>query len=480
MLRFWLIVAGLSVVACKPEPAPAEGKPTVDAEAAPAGDADAAGLPKQDLRADQTVIKFAVYGMPGGDGTVLAAAKAIHAEKFSEFNLATSDVVNKTPSVLLVAPPMTEFAPPSVDRLRVFGRGLPEAQAHAVQESREAVVMAFAGSKEQSAAVHRAALQMAADVAAKAGGLIWDEDTGQLFSVDAWAERMAKDIAEPASLGQHFAVRSYREGAMVRLVTFGLSKFGLPDLVVDNVPVASASPMGNLVNLAAAALVASPTLDRPGTLVIDLEALGIERPKGAASRIEVNLAKAEPKKGGPDNRTMAIVFPGPAESLHERQAKLLAKVTGAKDEVTRSPMDSEIVDASRQAQRELAALRPAFDAGLAKHETLLVKAPFPARTGGQEWMWVEVQGWNGKKLSGILQNEPKLTDKVEAGSNVEVNQALVLDYIHKKPDGTVVGNATAKILERKRSEAMHGWDAGDPKTRPRLGEAVAEEPPAEP
>lgn len=471
MVRVWLIVVGLSLVACEPEPALPVANATVrESQAVAAVEVDGPQLAKGDLRAKQTVIKFAVYGMPGGEGTVLAAAKEIHAQEFSGLHLATTQAANKTPSVLLVAPPMSEFAPPTVERLRYFGRGLPEAQANAVQESREAVVMAFAMSKKQSDAVHRDALAMAAAVAKKAGGLIWDEDTGQLFSVAAWSDRLAKDPTDAANLGQHFAVRSYREGNLVRLVTFGLSKFGLPDIVVPDVPVASASPMGNLVNLAAAALVASPELKQPGRLVVDLAELGIERPKGAASRIEVTLAMGERSEGDPDNRTVVIVFPGPADSVHERQAALLAKVTGTKDELTRSSMDSEIVDASRQAQRELSALRPAFDAGLAKHETLLVKAPFPTRTGGQEWMWVEVQGWDGKKLTGILQNDPQLADDLEAGSKVKVNQALVLDYIHKKADGSVVGNATAKILERKKSEAMHGWDAGDPKTRTKLGE----------
>ncbi len=434
-------------------------------------------VPAGDLRADQTVIKFAVYGMPGGGGEVLRAAEEIHKKDFPRLNLATTDVAKKTPSVLLVAPPMSEFAPPAVDRLRYFGRGLTEAQAQGVQASREAVVMAFAGTKGQSAALHRDALRMTAAVAVKTGGLIWDEDTGQLLSQAAWKKRLSADPAHAANLGQHFAVRSYREGNLVRLVSFGMSKFGLPDITIEEVPVASASAMGNLLNLVAARLVAKPQLEKRGEVTIELSKLGIELPKGAQGRIVLNLARAEPKEGHPENRTVAVIFPGGADTLHERQAKVLAKITGARDELKRSPMDLEIIEARQQAQEELAALQPAFAGGLAKHEMLLVKAPFPTLTGGQEWMWVEIQGWEGKKIKGILQNDPQLTKGLKAGSAVEVNQALVMDYIHKKADGTIVGNATAKILERKESEAMHGWDAGDPKKAPKLGEATVGESP---
>ncbi len=428
-------------------------------------------VPAGDLRSDQTVIKFAVYGMPGGDSAVLRAAQEIHKRDFPRLNLATTDVAKQTPSVLLVAPPMSEFAPPSVDRLRHFGRGLTEAQAQGVQASTEAVVMAFVGTKVQAAALHRDALRMTAAVAVKTGGLIWDEDTGQLLSQAAWKKRLSADPAHPANLGQHFAVRSYREGNLVRLVSFGMSKFGLPDITIEDVPVASASAMANLLNLVAARLVAKPKLETRGEVTIDLSKLGIELPKGAVGRIVLGLAVAEPKEGQPENRTVAVTFPG-TDTLHERQAKVLAKITGARDELKRSPMDLEILEARQQAQRELAALQPAFAGGLAKHEMLLVKAPFPTLTGSQEWMWVEIQGWEGKKIKGILQNDPQLTKDLKAGSAVEVNQALVMDYIHKKADGTIVGNATAKILERKESEAMHGWDAGDPKKAPKLGEAI--------
>ena len=147
---------------------------------------------------------------------------------------------------------------------------------------------------------------------------------------------------------------------------------------------------------------------------VELSELGIELPKGAVSRLVLNLAPVEPKEGHPDNRTIAVVFPGPADTLHERQAKVLAKITGARDELKSSAMDAEIIAARRKAQQELAALAPAFAAGLAKHETLLVKAPFATLTGGQEWMWVEIQGWEGKKITGILQNDPQLTQGIQA------------------------------------------------------------------
>ncbi len=454
-----MLCLATSTVACEADPKATVPSPPAAASEPPA-DPALALVPAGDLRADQAVIKFAVYGMPSGPGGVLTAAQAIHAQDFAGLHAVDADGRGTTPSVLIVAPPMAEFAPPSPEELRSAGRGLSGDQMRAVQRSTEAVVMAFAGTKEQLPALHRDALRMTAAVAARTGGVVWDEDTGQLFGVDAWTKRVAADPTQPRNVGQHIAIHSTRTDELVRQVTFGMGKYGLPDILVRDVPPASAEAMGRLVNLVAASFVTTPSLATAGQLALDVPAPAPARPKASPSSIQLTLVRPERTPDLPENRVLEIVFVGPAPSLHERQAAVLARLTGARDRVTKSRLDPQVVEASMLAKQRLALLQPAFTQGFDERETLLVKAPFKTKDQGKEWMWVEVLTWEGDEISGILQNDPAYVDELESGARVEVAQASVFDYIHKKADGTIVGNETAALIEAKAKQAERGWNAG--------------------
>jgi uncharacterized protein YegJ (DUF2314 family) len=114
--------------------------------------------------------------------------------------------------------------------------------------------------------------------------------------------------------------------------------------------------------------------------------------------------------------------------------------------------DAELLAASTAAKEELAALKPRFENGTPPMEVLVVKAPFRTRGGGHEWMWVEVTAWNGNKVLGILQNDPSNVPGLEVGAEVEVLEDSILDYVHKRADGTRVGNATEAILMRRQQD----------------------------
>ena len=413
--------------------------PAVEVELAPAGE----------LRAERAWIRFAIYAMPQGKRDLMSAANAIRKRDFPELKLAQRAEEVPPPSVLLVAPPIAEFAPPDSRFLQYFGRGLTPEQVQAVQRSPEAILMIFEAKRRELAAVHRSALKMAAKVAADTGGLIWDEDTRELFTPEAWSERISADVVDPVAIQAHFVIHSYREGELTRQVSLGMAKFGLPDIVAENVPASSTDSMLGLINLVAAAMVVSPTLVQPGKIILDLPKLGIGPVVGASSKVEVMLATAEPEEGDPDNRILAIVFPGSVESLHERQDALLTSINGSTDEVVEVTHNSEITAASKRAKVELLKLQPLFDKGAPDMESLLVKAPFEMRDGGHEWMWVEVTRWKGETIRGILQNDPFYVDGLKSGSRVEVQLGSVFDYIYNKADGSTVGNETGRLMQQQ-------------------------------
>lgn len=61
-------------------------------------------------------------------------------------------------------------------------------------------------------------------------------------------------------------------------------------------------------------------------------------------------------------------------------------------------------------------------------------------------MWIEVVRWEGKKLKGILLNDPYEVDDLKAGARVEVDEDSLFDYSYRHADGTEEGNETTKIL----------------------------------
>src|SRR5262249_46214802 len=138
---------------------------------------------------------------------------------------------------------------------------------------------------------------------------------------------------------------------------------------------------------------------------------------------------------------------GPTATLQVRQNELLAHFFGSEEKVMGAHADDEELNAARaRAQRALAKLKPRMTPRPPDLDHLLVKAPFTTRTNGVEWMWVEIVRWEGKKLSGILQNDPYEVDGLKAGSRVEVEEDSLFDYMYRRADGTSEGGETTKIL----------------------------------
>jgi uncharacterized protein YegJ (DUF2314 family) len=162
----------------------------------------------------------------------------------------------------------------------------------------------------------------------------------------------------------------------------------------------------------------------------------------------IELHLATPQEGDSENRLWEIGFPGTG-SLQERQAAVLQAVFGETDTVVGvSADDAELRAASDRAHAALMKLKPEVVAGLAEREHLTVKAPFDA-DGGREYMWIEVTGWSGPTIRGILLDEPLHVPALKAGASVEVDEASVFDYRRTHADGTSEGGETSQILDRR-------------------------------
>jgi uncharacterized protein YegJ (DUF2314 family) len=413
-------------------------------------------VPAGDLRADRSLIQFAVYAMPGKTVDLKRVAEKVRKGKYAYLKPIADlgkDVKSiPVPGVHFDTPDIKTYAPPDPQALGYFGRGLTTEQVEAVQKSPGVLVMSFSADRENLAKVHQDALEMTAVIAEKAGGLAWDEHTRELYTPEAWLQRARKKVGDPENLPSHVTIHGYRDGKLVRLVTLGMDKFGLPDLAVNQVSAMLSKSMSHLINSTAMLMSKRGKLEKEGEFLVDVKELGEKPDEGAEGRVTLTLAWGTPHQGDAPNRLIDIVFPGPASSLQERQDKVVYALFGKADSITHQEHDTELLAASERARKKLPALKAAFAKGFPRLETLMVKAPFASSQGDNEWMWVEVVGWEGNKISGILQNDPYYVEGLKAGARVEVSQASVFDYIHVKADGTRVGNETGQIMMRRQKQ----------------------------
>lgn len=355
---------------------------------------------------------------------------------------------------------LKEYRAPSMEMLQRFGRGISREQAEALQKADKALILDFAHPAQQSSAAMQKALQVTLQVARDTNGLLWDEETREVFSPDEWQKRRIDTWAAGVpDVAQHVTIHAYRSGDLVRAITLGMAKFGLPDVVVSDFSWSSNRPMSNLVNSFSQAMAEGATLAQPGQYDLDLRALKHAAARdpmlanlkpNAAAVARLALVNGTRESGDPQNRLYEIRFDrykGP--DRYAQQTALLVSAFGAdEDGVTRLKHNDELLAASKKAGAQLPRLRDAFAKGLQPGEYILVKAPFTTRGGGNEWMWVEVARWNGDAIEGLLKNEPVDVPALHAGQMVKVSQAKVFDYMRRYADGREEGNETSKIIER--------------------------------
>jgi uncharacterized protein YegJ (DUF2314 family) len=357
------------------------------------------------------------------------------------------------------------YAPPDAGAIDHFGRGLSDAQREALGRSREALRLRFQVPRARALEGLRAACQLASEVARRTGGLVWDEETREVFAPAAWdAQRLEPWPAGTVpDLSRHITIHSYRDEAYLRAITLGMAKFGLPDLVVEDFALSNNLHVGHLINLTAQALAEGGAADANGELVLRIADIRHEAVRSAQQSslkpnaegvVTLRLRSAARDDGDPDNELVEIGFdryPGP--DLRARQDELLASLFGWEDSITNVEQDEELLAASRGAREKLPALKAIVDAGLQPGQLLMVKAPFAKPDGGNEWMWVEVVRWRSGRIHGVLANEPFEVPELRAGQEVVVAEDDVFDYLLRNPDGSEQGNETGRLIVERQKPA---------------------------
>lgn len=355
------------------------------------------------------------------------------------------------------------FPIPNADFLEVYGVEVDRPEA--LVKSQQVVLAWFAAPPDQAVQTLTTAQRAFARAAKESGGWVEDLDSQQVFGVEAFARR------DPAGkLEDWFVVdaapqdEAQPDGA-VRLVTRGLRRFGLPELVVEDVDPGMAADVSVVLNAAAANL----RKQKSGQMSIQTEMV-----TGTATFVD-----GKRREDDPDDPLWKMSFDGqitvPGEEVEVEEvtgapapaepvpAAPLAAPAAPVAEVAPAPVPApppeptvdrsppppvgkprDLDEAKSMVQaRFQSVVRAAWEQGLGPGEVVAVSAPFRSRSGGKEYMWVELRSWEGGQLSGVLVNQPDDVPGLKKGDIVQVSTEEVFDYIWKKADGSREGNLTA-------------------------------------
>lgn len=383
-------------------------------------------------------------------------------------NLKLVDEIPKEPREMFVSAHLQkhvqqEYAPPSVEDLQYSGEGLSQQQAKALQKSEEAFILQFAHPKENMWTALHAANLLVEEIARQTGGLVWDEETRQVFSPDAWHEKRLKPWAgDPPDISSQTVVQTYKKDEFVRAITLGMTKAGLPDVVVDDFSWSSENQVVDLINLFCQSMVEGVVFEKSGKFNLSLQAIKNSEVRDAQSKslkrnfVGVAYLSLKPgvwEEGDPKNRLIQLTsdrYVG--NDVTAKQDRMLSCFFGWEDKVTAVQHNEVVLEESRKERAKLPGLQKDFNAGLQQGEFIQVKVPFKTPDGGNEWMWVEITSWKGNLIRGTLENEPFNIPDLHSGQIVEVWQGDVFDYIREYPDKRREGNTTDALLDKMQPE----------------------------
>lgn len=235
-----------------------------------------------------------------------------------------------------------EFEPPGERELPTRARGLSAADFERVGALERATWIALrVPSGPRARDLLRATEEMAVRLARARHGFVWDAVTRELFTPEALEWRRLHPGA--LDVRDHVTIDVYGAGELSRLVTRGMEKFGLPDLVVEQA--ANDGSVAEMVNLAAQLLVDGAALSSDGHLELDLDALSDPVVRntmtgilldGAMHKAAVAALAGRRDKRDPQNDLLELWFGEPAQV---KQAEVANRIWGSKRENPASQPD---------------------------------------------------------------------------------------------------------------------------------------------
>ncbi|HEY2250350.1 MAG TPA: DUF2314 domain-containing protein [Planctomycetaceae bacterium] len=305
--------------------------------------------------------------------------------------------------------------------------------------------------------------------ARETGGLILDQRSERWWSVDRWAG-IDPDPGQGA-IGDWIAIHDVAgSSGPSQMHTHGMLHFGLPDLELVDVPRFHRAGAAKLINAACLKLI-TKTMSNPDAIRVgdeltitgddvrramhsmeDVTEEPHEQWELADGRACVRLVPGDPQAALVENRLLRILPAARYGRGTEALSSCLLDLFPQEDQVCDVADQDAMQSAHRRALATLASERERFHRGLRPGERLAVKVRFPyGGQGANEYMWVEVQFWNGEgpqaTIEGVLLNRPLHRADLKLGQSLCVAQPAVYDWLRITASGRQEGNFTAAALE---------------------------------
>ena len=347
---------------------------------------------------------------------------------------------------------------PSKSSLKYFGIGFDDSDFTKIDATKRAYAIKAKFKQTKTLAYHKDLDNYLYKLLQENGGYLYDEETREMFKASSWKKKRIVNGWRDGQIAidKHITIHYYQIRPKVyRLITLGMAKFGLPDIVIEDVFPRKASDLSSLIILTAYELLDTQGVD--DGITINLDKLAHEydyakylkkyRHKNHKTAITLGYKEAKKDEGDPDNRVIELTFNSKkGENIYATQARYLIDLFGSDDKVfVTNGYRDEMLAASKKDLAMLPEIKRIFNNKLKLNEYIEVKVPFKY-SKGREWMWVLVTSWKGDKIEGILNNKPYYIKNLHSGDKVTVDEKDIFDFVYHITDGTEIGNETTKVI----------------------------------
>jgi uncharacterized protein YegJ (DUF2314 family) len=294
-----------------------------------------------------------------------------------------------------------------------------------------------------------AVLEAACEIADRLHGVVFDPEGLRVITLDKASQYFERNGA--IVIRDHVIVPfSVNDRGVGWMTTRGMSKFGLPELEVRDIP-PDLIQLSYLVNttgqflvehafrtIAAAKKAGATGLEVPPAIALDgallARANGDAWEAGASASVRstvVSLRFTAPKSGEATPFAQIVPPPGFSGDMGVWLNASLRELLGPRqDHIVHVDTGGEAMQRAHvRSVAELPDVKARFSAGLRPGQILYVKHGFPTPDGSKEYMWLAVEQWTGGQVVGTLVNEPDEVPELELGQKVAIDEADIFDWM---------------------------------------------------
>jgi len=415
---------------------------------------------------------LALYCDPSCDPTLVAALdEALQAVESRRRAPRKAESASRVMGMAAVS----EFELPDLEVLGSLAAGVSAEGRATLAGSQEVLVASFAAPRDEVRSLMSLAYPAFAELAIASGGVVEELNTGRLFDGSSLQAHGREVLAEPLDATTLFIVEVLEDEADVELRTSGLRALGLHEMRTFCSEGQQLEDMAALLNALAQLAWEQGALSERSELSEDSLVLQEARQRAAGIQGVALASSSDGIWSLADDPAVDIRFEGrfdapvlsgdvvaevqqverepeaaPASAAVEPApvsvpAQPAQQVSPAEEPPDARPASLE--EALAQAAQQLAGpVKQAWSAGLPAGDVLYIKAPFPTPDGSLEYLWIEVDRWEGNTMGGQLRSEPGWVQGLSPGDEVSVRQEVVFDYLLRRADGSSEGNRSEPFL----------------------------------